>query len=282
MGGGGAAGKPESNSGSSGLSESGGREAESGAAGASEEGGDAGTSAGGTAGNPAGGTAGAEVTAGSGGTGAAAGSPSAGSAGTAAAAGAAGAPQATGCAKLSVPLDDQNDNAHFVVTLPATIDLRSGTVYMRVFVAAGTGGTLFNYVQDPSFHYTAVATANRTSIASLYGVWTTLSWDIGAQTTDLGTVDKSMVKRFGIEVNAAPATAAGSWTSPTIIYVDSLAVGNGTVSYALPLDTSSNVISAGTTNDPSPLPAVPPLWFNNGSTDTHAANVTLTWQATCP
>ena len=281
---GGTAGKAAVSGGSSGAQEIGGNGNEAGAAGTADDGGETGAtgganaggggkaSAGAGAGGETGGTAGS-ATAGSGG--GSAGSPAAGSGG--ASAGAGGAPPATGCAKLTVPLDDASDRAHFVITLPANTDMSTagGTVSTRLYVAAGTGGTVFNYVQDPSFHFFGVTTALRPLISSFTG-WSVLSWDVGAQADSENTgIQKNTIKRVGIEVNSAPSTA---WTNPTVIYIDSIVVTTPTVTYTYNLDTSATVLSAGTTTDPTGTV----LWFNNGSQDTKATGVTLTWQATCP
>jgi hypothetical protein len=288
-GGAGAGGKSTTSAGSSGTPASGGSTEDAGAAGM-PEGGDEGGTAGramaggggssagtaggnvaGAAGNATGGTAGGGGTLGGGGS---AGSAVAGGAG--ASAGAGGAPVATGCAKLSVPLDDSADQAHFVITLPASTDMTTGSISMRIYVAAGTGGAVFNYVQDPSFNYFAVPSATQPLISSIMG-WTTVTWDVGAQAAS-GSINKATIKRVGISVTSAPSTSG--WTNPTVIYVDSIAVTTPSVSYMYTLDTTSTVQSAGTNTDPSTSPPV--LWFNNGSSDTKAANVTLTWQASCP
>ena len=269
---GGSSGSASDDAGSSGMSEMAG-EVESG-----------GTAGGGTAG---GGTAGTVGTAGMGGTGGSAvagGGNSGGTFGgtggsTAGNGGSGGAPPATGCAKLSVPLDDANDRAHFVITFPGTVDMTTGTVSMRVFVQAGVGGTIFNYVQDaaPNYHFFVVTTAARRELPSVMG-WTNLTWDVGAQpdtATPVTNIVKASIKRVGIEINSAPAT---TWSNPTVVYIDSITVTTPTQTQSFTFDTAAALTTTGTTSDPS----TPILWLNTSSSDTKAANVTLAWQATCP
>jgi len=178
-----------------------------------------------------------------------------------------------GCAKLSVPLNDTGDKAHFVVTLNSVTDLSGATISMRLYVQAGQGGTIFNYVQDsPSFHFLGVPAAQRHTLSS-FGGWSTLTWNVSAE-PDGGTgIVKNSIKNIGIEVNAQPSTL---WSNPTVIYVDSITVSSPTLSFTF--DASSAV---------SPTPATTSaagqaLWLNSGSTDTTAAGSTLSWQATCP
>jgi len=263
---GGSAGKSSEDAGSSGMSEM---------AGEVESGGTAGTAGGGTAGAAAGtGGTGGGMVAGSGNTGGTVG----GSGGTAGSGGTGGAAPAIGCAKLSVPLDDANDRAHFVITFPANVDMTTGTISMRVYVQAGVGGTLFNYVQDaaPNYHFFGVASAARPELPSLVG-WSNLTWDVGAQPdmAPVSNIVKNSIKRIGIEINAAPATV---WSNPTIVYIDSITVTTPTVTQSFTFDTAATLTPTPTTADPS----TPILWLNSASSDTKAANVTLAWQPTCP
>jgi hypothetical protein len=290
----GSAGKPAVNGGASGESsgdggmmdtagapETGGESAEGGTAGrgTAGSGGTAGkgTAGGGTAGGgtsgggtSGGGTAGGG-TAGRGGSGGSA----AGSGG--ASAGAGGSPPATGCAKLYVPIDAGNDQAHFVIGLGSSSDLSSATtgiVSMRVYVQAGAAGTIFNYVQDSQFRFLGVATAMRPDLSSISG-WQTLSFNVGGQADTLGSgIAKNNITRVGIEINAAPATTG--WSNPTIVYVDSITVGTPGLSF--PLATTSTVNTTPMTTD-APNQA---LFLNSGPGDTTATGVTLSWQATCP
>ncbi len=146
---------------------------------------------------------------------------------------------------------------------------------MRLYVAAGSGGTVFNYVQDQNNRYFGNAT--RSPIASSVNTWTTLTWDVTAQPDSTSTptyIDKTMIHRVGIEVNSSPSTA---WTAPTLIYVDSIIVTSPTVTYTYTLDTAGTVYTT-----PTPSDQIGLLWFNNDSSDTKAANVTLAWQTSCP
>ncbi len=219
-------------------------------AGAPETGGAATTA--GTSGTTQGGMSGASAGAGSGG----------------AAAGAAGSnPTASGCVKLSVPLDDVNDKAHFVISLASTADLSGATLSMRFYVQAGQGGTIFNYVQDSgTYHF--LGPAKREQLNTING-WSTASWDVGAEPDSAGTgIVKTSIKSIGIEINAQPSSP---WSNPTIVYVDSLNVDSPALSFTF--DASSSVSASNTAGV---------LWLNTGASDTTATGATLTWQATCP
>jgi hypothetical protein len=225
---------------------------------------------GGGGGNSAGG-AGSGGSGGSGGTGG-----SGGGAGTGGTGGTGGAP-VTGCAKLSVPLDATGDRAHFVISLASAIDLNSmttGIVSMRLYVQAGAAGTIFNYVQDSAFHYFGVTTADRPALKSITG-WQTLSFNVGTQPVGSTQINKSDIRRIGIEINAAPDTTA--WSNPTIVYIDSVTVMTPALSF--PLDMAATVNTA--TNLTSDV-AGQVMWLNAGSSDTTAAGVMLTWQMACP
>jgi hypothetical protein len=256
---------------------------EGGEAGVMGEGGtvNAGTGGGGTAGTGgAAGTAGSAGSGGSSGTGGSAGAGgSAGTAGTggtsgsAGSGGSAGGNTASGCANLTVPLTQVSDRAHFVITLTNVQNMTTGTLSMRVYVQAGTGGLINNYVQDTGNHF--LPPAARTAISSLTGTWTTLQWNVGNEATGSSGIDKTNIKRIGIEVTGMGSTA---WANPTKVYVDSMSVTTGSP-LSFPFDTAGTV-------DTNPSNGVDVggqvLWLNSNSADTSASNVTLGWLATCP
>jgi hypothetical protein len=281
----GSAGKPAANGGASGEGSGGGGMMD--AAGAPETGGqnnEGGTAGSGTAGSgdtagsdtAGGGTAGGGAAGGgTGGGGAGGNGGGAGGNGGAAGAGTGGTSSATGCAKLSVPLDGQNDRAHFVISLPSAIDLSAttATISMRLYVQAGVGGTVFNYVQDSQYRFFGVSMAMRRALSSISG-WQTLTFNVGALTdTASPAIVKSDIRRIGIEINAAPSTA---WSNPTIVYVDSITVLQPALAFTF--DTTSTVTATPTGSDvPGQV-----MWRHNGTSDTTATGVTLSWQATCP
>jgi hypothetical protein len=208
------------------------------------------------------------ASAGAGGASAGAGGASAGAGG--AVGGSGGANQtATGCAKLSVPLDDTGDKAHFVIALASTADLSSATISMRFYVQAGQGGTIFNYVQDAgTYHFLGVPEAKRQPLSSASG-WSTISWNVGAEPDAAGTgIMKASIKSVGIEINAQPSF---QWSSPTVVYVDSITVQTPTLSFTF--DAASSVSTSNTAGA---------LWLNGGSSDTTASGSTVSWQASCP
>ena len=211
---------------------------------------------------------------GSGAGGAAAGAGGAASGSGGATAGAGGANQtAKGCAKLTIPLDDAADKAHIVITLTSPTDLSGATISTRLYVQAGAGGTIFNYVQDSgTYHFLGVPTAQRQKLSGLSG-WSIVTWNVGAEDPGSTNIVKTSIKNIGIEVNALPST---SWLNPTIIYIDSITVGSTTLSFTF--DASSSVYPTPTNANV----AGQALWLNSGATDTTAVGATVSWQATCP
>src|SRR5206468_432422 len=152
------------------------------------------------------------------------------------------------------------DKAHFVITLTSLADFSSATVSMRVYVQSGSGGTVFNYVQDSGNHFFGVPVANRPVLGSFSG-WTTMAWNVGAQPdSDATGIVKTSIKRIGIEVNAAPSSL---WADPTVVYVDSITVKTPTLSFTF--DAASS-ITASTTADP----AGQLLWLASNTLDTTA------------
>jgi hypothetical protein len=198
-----------------------------------------------------------------------------GTGGTAGTAGAAGAgATANGCAKLSVPLASATDKAHFVISLTSAADLSQAIISMRVYVRAGSGGSIFNYVQDSgTYHFFGVPLAERPVLSSISG-WSTITWGVGAEPDSGATgIVKTSIKNIGIEVNAQPSS---SWLNPTIIYIDSITITTPALSFTF--DGSSSVYPTPTTVAATGQA----LWINSGTTDTTAVGVTLVWQATCP
>lgn len=214
----------------------------------------------------AGGTAGAGGIAGSGGT--------SGGGGASGSGGNGGGATANGCAVLSVPLDSATDKAHFVISLASPTDLSHATISMHLYVRAGAGGSIFNYVQDSgTYHFFAVVPAQRSTLSSFSG-WSTVTWDVGAQPDSAATgIVKTSIKNIGIELGAQPSS---SWTSPTIVYIDSITVTTPTLSFTF--DASSSVYPTPTTTAATGQA----LWVNSGTVDTTAVGVSLGWQATCP
>jgi hypothetical protein len=191
-------------------------------------------------------------------------------AGSSGASGAGGAIQAaSGCAKLSVPLDDASDKAHFVISLASTADLSGATISMRFYVQAGQGGTIFNYVQDSgTYHFLGVPEAKRQPLASVTG-WSTISWNVGTEPDAANTgIVKTSIKSIGIEINALPSS---SWSNPTVVYVDSVTVASPTLSFTF--DAANSVSTSNTAGA---------LWLNGGASDTTATGAAVTWQSTCP
>lgn len=222
-------------------------------------GGDGGMNDGG-AGSGGGGTAGSAGKAGAGGMGGS-------NAGNGGNGGSGGTPPATGCAKLSVPIDASNDKSHFLIALTSPQDLSTGTISVRFYVQAGVAGSILVYVQDANFAFLGRALTE----LNTFDGWSVINWDVGAQAVGGSSIAKNNIKRVGIEINAAPATAG--WSNPTVVYLDSITVK--TTSF--PFDASASVsTTAGSTDQSGQV-----LWFNNGSSDSTATG-SVTWQASCP
>jgi hypothetical protein len=177
----------------------------------------------------------------------------------------------SGCAKLSVPLNAASDKAHFVTSLTTAIDLSRATISMRYYVEAGSGGVIFNYIQDSGNHF--LGATMRTAIAMSTGTWDTVTWDVGTEAAGTTGIMKTAVKRIGIEVNASGST---TWANPTVIYVDSITVTTPARSFSFAAATSVSTMPASTDV------ASQALWLNSSATDTTAARTALSWQASCP
>ncbi|HEY0465338.1 MAG TPA: hypothetical protein VGC79_14085 [Polyangiaceae bacterium] len=177
---------------------------------------------------------------------------------------------ANGCASLTVPLTAITDQAHFVITLAGTVNFSGATISVRVYAKAGVGGSISSYVQDSA--YKLLRNSTPTALNTLLG-WQTLTWNVGTQGPGSTGIALASVSRIGIEISASPDAA---WSSPTLVYVDSIAVSSPTLSYSF--DTSSSVRSTPSTLDV----AGQVLWQNSNSVDTTASNVTLGWITSCP
>jgi len=223
------------------------------------------------------------ASAGSGGASAGSGGASAGSGGSAGASGSVGVSGgagaggsagggvviANGCANVGVPLVAAT-KARFVITLGSAMNFSSATITMRVYVKAGAGGVISNYVQDSD--YDLLPNLAPTKLNTLSG-WQTLTWNVGAQGPGSTAITLSDVSRIGIEINAGSDPA---WSNPTLVYVDSIKVSSPTLSFLF--DASSSVSPTPSKND-APGQA---LWPNAYTEDTTTGTVTLGWLASCP
>jgi len=270
-------------SGVAGLENTAGMSGDAGAAGMLGEGGATSPSKGGAGAGTAGtsgrsGAAGTGGSAGNAGLGGSSGRSGAGGGGTSGAGGsAAGAGgsggsvlTANGCAFLSVPLTAAGNQARFDISLTSSTNFSAATISMRVYVKAGVGGVISNYVQDTAFNVLHNSTV--TPLKTVSG-WQTLTWNIGAQGPGSSGIALTGVSRIGIEINASPDT---SWSNPTLVYVDSITVSSPALSFSF--DTSGTVTSTSSFLDV----AGQVLWLNSNKVDTSATGVTLGWLASCP
>ena len=179
---------------------------------------------------------------------------------------------ATGCAKLSVPLNAATDKAHFVISLRSAADLSAAgtTISLRAHVEDGMGGVILAYVQDSSFNFLGPAT--KPLLADQTG-WVTLDWNVGAEPAAQTGIMKKSITRIGIEIKAAPST---TWSNPTVVYIDSLSVDTPALSF--PFGTTGTVSATASSSDVTGQV----LWQNSGSSDTTAAGTKLSWVSSCP
>lgn len=179
---------------------------------------------------------------------------------------------ATGCAKLSVPMNAATDKAHFVISLRSDADLSAAgtTISMRVHVEDGVGGVILAYVQDSSFNFLGPAT--KPLLADQSG-WVTLEWKVGAEPAAQTGIMKKSISRIGIEIKAAPSA---TWSNPTVVYVDSLSVNTPALSF--PFGTTGTVSATASSSDVTGQV----LWQNSGSSDTTATGTKLSWVDSCP
>jgi hypothetical protein len=193
------------------------------------------------------------------------GSGGAGNGGGAGASGGAGE-VCTGCARLSVPLAATADQAHFTITLPAATDFSAATIALRVARYTGTGGWFKAYIQEGSPNY-LYQDSLETTIASIGTSMQTISWDVATAGT---TADKTIIRRIGVEISG---NGASSWTSPTVLYVDSITVTGTTLAMSsFTFDTQATVSTTPTGNGPNNV-----IWLNNFSGDTNVTGATLSW-----
>jgi len=172
----------------------------------------------------------------------------------------------TGCARLSVPLAASADQAHFTIALPAATDFSAATIAIRVARYAGTGGWFKAYIQEGSPNY-LYQDSVETTIASIGTSMMTINWNVATAGT---TADKTIIRRIGIEISGA---GASSWTSPTVLHVDSIIVtGTSLAMSSFTFDTSSTVLATPTSSGPNDI-----IWLNNYSGDTNVTGATLGW-----
>jgi hypothetical protein len=259
--------------------------------GSSGRGGSGGTTGGGGSGNATnGGTSGDGGTAGQGGSGGAGtggtGGAGAGGAGTGGGGtggggtgggGAGGGGTATGCGRLTVPLNESTDRARFAITLSSATDMSmsGATLSVRLYVQSGGGGSIAPFVQDtPNFRFLRGATVN--TALSGTGTWKTINWNVAAEPLGSSTTTRSAIIRIGVEIAAAPETSG--WGNPTVVFLDSISVSTGSLSF--PFDSSGTVYTTPTASGP-----VGQLWLNSHNQDTLPETLTgsaVAWASTCP
>jgi hypothetical protein len=174
----------------------------------------------------------------------------------------------SGCARLSVPVDEATDRAHYVLTLPGVTDFTSAMFTVRVRRYAATGGSIRMYVQhggDPDFLYV------QNAFTALSGVGTSfqnVTWDVSTVT---GTFDRTVIYRVGIEITANDGSTA--WTDPTVVHVDSVTITGTTPTLsAWTFDAASSVNTTPTENG-----SAGSMWLNSYSADTTATGAAISW-----
>jgi len=260
-----------------GSSGSGGTGGTSGGGGSGNAGNGGSSGDGGTAGQGGSGGAGTGGTGGAGTGGAGTGGAGTGGAGTGGAGGGGTGGTATGCGTLTVPLNESTDQARFAITLSSSTDMSmtGATVSVSFYVQSGGGGSITPFVQDtPNYYFLRGATA--TAPLSETGTWRTINWDVAAEPLGSSTTNKSAIIRVGVEITAAPATSG--WSDPTVVFLDSVSVSTGSLSF--PFDSSTTVYPTPTNNGPAGQ-----LWLNSYDEDTlpeTLTGTTVAWASTCP
>lgn len=223
---------------------------------------DAGVSGGGAGGSAgSGGFGGTGGTGGAGGVGGTGGAPGGGGAG-----GETPMPEpCVGCARLSVPLDAEDDRARFVLTLPQLTDLSNGVVRIRVAGVQATGGTVRPYVQQGG-EFTAQV-GDGVPLASIGTTPEDIVWDLVLVAAGF---DLTEIARIGIEISAAGST---SWLNPTVLDIDLVAVSGATPA----LDTWTFDTSDSVNETPTETFGAGPMWLNSFEEDTTAVGAALLW-----
>ncbi|AUX20812.1 hypothetical protein SOCEGT47_012860 [Sorangium cellulosum] len=128
----------------------------------------------------------------------------------------------SGCARLSVPLTESGQATQFLVTFDEPMDLTGATITYRVKTYAGTNGGVQPYVQNGDELEWATAGWGWNPVSELKE-WTDITIDVDAAVVPEGSApfDKSQVLMFGLQITAGDE---GPWTSPTVVYVDSITV----------------------------------------------------------
>jgi hypothetical protein len=176
------------------------------------------------------GTGGTPTTGGNGGS-ATGGSPATGGTAGTTATGGAGAETCTGCARIEVPLDTMDTGTQFQFDVAAT-DLTDATITYHVMAYAGSGGGLQPYVQNGAAQTYASCGFGWTNLADATG-WTDLTLTVNTTNCTGAGWDPTQVVAIGIKISAG---AAGPWTNPTIVYVDSIVASGGTATFSHTFD----------------------------------------------
>jgi hypothetical protein len=204
-----------------------------------------------------GGTGGTTTAGGTGGTG---GEAAGGTGGTGGSGGSGGGVMetCTGCARLSGPLTMPNDQTYFIIPFDPVVDMSASMVTFRVRVVEGTAGGMQTIAQNGEENdYLGVYEWNNLSdhTGDLHDVVLDLSAYAGSGAGGAGgagepAFDPSQVSSIGLSINAGEE---GPWTSPTIIYVDSITISDaaaGPWDFAASVDpmvVNSSVMVAGAT-----------------------------------
>jgi hypothetical protein len=101
-----------------------------------------------------------------------------------------------------------------------------------------------------------------------------VQWNVGTEPVGSTNINKSSIKRVGVEVTAGGSSA---WANPTIVYIDSIIVA--TPAFSFTFDTTGTVTSTASNGTDV---AGQVMWLNSYSSDTSASGATLGWLATCP
>jgi hypothetical protein len=125
---------------------------------------------------------------------------------------------AQGLAVLTVPLSASGQKQRYGDKLPVQASLRNATLMMRVYAPGATGGVMAAYIVDADYSSSPFYTVELSTLSS---GWTDFNIPVGGV---VGLYDPSAVHQVTIEITSG---GAGPWSTPTVVYFDSIRSSNG-------------------------------------------------------
>jgi len=160
-----------------------------------------------------------------------------------------------GIVVLSTPLTADTNSAtrYSDVFTTGPFNLEGTTITVRVYAPGATGGTLNVFLSDNKLPNTAFGPEYPVDLAVLSQKWT----DITIPCQSSGAFDATAVKQINLRIQGA----AGSVTSPTVLYVDSVRTSNKLVQDTFPSDiqgfAKSSFVAVAGSSPPTWIAAMP-------------------------